>query len=377
MQIGFITGEYPPHQGGVGAYTHILARTMVDLGHRVSIFSDQHAQQQDERILLTQHRGEWNFGAIRATQKWARAQELDVISLQFQTAAYSMSPWIHFLPHFLNIPLITTFHDLRFPYLFPKAGFLRTWIVQHLARASSGAIVTNQEDLEHLKGYSSVRLIPIGSNITVELPEQYSTTKYRKKFGVTDQDFLIAHFGFMNHSKGIEVLLHAFAHLDSSYKLLMIGGRTGTADPENKTYADSIDRLIIELEIDSRVHWTGFVDEHEVAAYLQASDIVVLPYRDGASYRRGSLMAAIEHGCAIITTQPTHRTPAFMNEDNMLLIPCDDPSALIEGIHKIRENPDLHKQLRIGTKKLRAEFNWEQIAHNTIEFYKQIYEGRI
>jgi hypothetical protein len=69
-----------------------------------------------------------------------------------------------------------TFHDLRVPYLFPKAGPLRRWIVYHLARSAEGVIATNDEDFHRLLTEARPRrlaLIPIGSNIPCAPPPGY------------------------------------------------------------------------------------------------------------------------------------------------------------------------------------------------------------
>src|SRR5690606_9338702 len=124
---------------------------------------------------------------------------------------------------------VTTFHDLRFPYLFPKAGKLRDWIVMHLAKSSDGVIATNHEDLQALSNLRSA-MIPIGSNILSSKTIQPKS--WREKINVTEDEFLLAHFGFINHSKGIDTLLQAIAALNNPrIKLLMIGGRTGASDP--------------------------------------------------------------------------------------------------------------------------------------------------
>jgi hypothetical protein len=39
MEVGFVTGEYPPMQGGVGAFTREVARAMAGAGHGVHVFT--------------------------------------------------------------------------------------------------------------------------------------------------------------------------------------------------------------------------------------------------------------------------------------------------------------------------------------------------
>src|SRR5262249_39205433 len=156
-------------------------------------------------------------------------------------------PWIHFLPQWARVPVVTTFHDLRFPYLFPKAGRLRDRIVMHLARRSAGMIITNHEDYRQVKAIPNTVLIPIVSNILTPLPADYDAKVWRQKAGATTDDFLLAYFGFINRSKGVDLLLNSLAQLRAEQipaRLVMIGGRTGTSDPTNAAYAHEIDALI-------------------------------------------------------------------------------------------------------------------------------------
>src|SRR5262245_54156796 len=123
MRIGLVCGEYPPMVGGVGAYSQILANELAQQVHHVSVFRSRAAQSTDPNISIYSTVDKWGFGSLHTIQVWANAERLDIINLQFQTAAFGMSPWIHFLPDFVrDVPVVTTFHDLRYPYLFPKAG---------------------------------------------------------------------------------------------------------------------------------------------------------------------------------------------------------------------------------------------------------------
>ena len=312
MRIGIVTGEFPPMRGGVGAYTSLLARHLAER-HDVHLFSRAGTHSHDG-LPVENTVTSWNFGSIRAIARWARANRLQVINLQFQTAAFDMSPWVHFLPDLVRrVPVVTTFHDLRFPYLFPKAGPLRDWIVMHLARTSAGVIVTNYEDEMRVHHLPRTILIPIASNILAPLPANYDANDWRQRTGANPSDLLVGYFGLFNRSKGIDTLLESIAHLRAGgvpARLVFIGGGAGSSDPTNATYATEIAEHIDRLKLADAVHQTGYLDdEAAVGCFLKACDIVALPFRDGASYRRGSLMAAIRYGCPVVTTTPHVEIP--------------------------------------------------------------------
>jgi glycosyltransferase involved in cell wall biosynthesis len=383
MRIGIVTGEYPPMRGGVGAYTQILARQLVRQGQEIFVFSSEAAQSSDIHLTNTIQR--WGLSSLRAVDQWAQHERLDLINLQFQTAAYAMSPWIHFLPDTIrHIPVVTTFHDLRFPYLFPKAGSLRDWIVMHLARRSAGVIVTNHEDAENVHALPRVKLIPIGSNILTPLPPDFDPNPWREKAGAREDDFLLAYFGLLNRSKGIENLLDSLSALRAfriPARLVMIGDTAGTSDPTNAAYAAEINRLIQKKELPQHIYRTGFVDDLSVASYLKASDVVVLPFIDGASYRRGSLMAAIQYGCTIVTTQPTVNIPAFIDGKNLRFVPLNKSrwgfdNGLYIRLRELYESLAQRKILQKGATQLAQQFTWSQIAADTIEFFQRIIGAR-
>ncbi len=375
MRIGLITGEYPPMQGGIGAHCAVLARQMKSQGHTVTVFTDPQAR--DAEIPLTSASNVWGWRTLRAVKRWTVRERLDIVNLHFQTAAFGMSAWVHFLPEFLRpLPVITTFHDLRFPYLFPKAGSLRHWIVMRLARASAGVVATNHEDMERLEHLPSA-LIPIGSSVEPALPPDFDCARFRARVAGAGQ-YLVGHFGFINHSKGIEVLLESVAALRRDglpLKLVMIGGRTGSSDPTNAGYADQIDAQIARLGLSDALHWTGFVDDRSASAYFAAVDGIALPFLDGASYRRSSLMAAIAHHSAIITTQPTVEVPAFQDGENMLLVPASDAAALANAIHRLMESHDLRQRLRAGAAALKQHFDWDTIARTNVDFFRRVLEA--
>lgn len=245
MRIGLITGEFPPMQGGVGDFTRELARALAALDHDVHVLTScgsNEGRQDSASEPYTTHRllSGWGWGCLRTVRRWIAEYRPDVVNIQYQAAAYAMRPAIHLLPWWLRRPanrpaVVVTYHDLKVPYLFPKAGPLRWQAVLALARWSDATIVTNEQDRLTLRRYpalaASVALIPIGSNIAVQPPDGYDRVAWRDRYGVQTGDLLLAYFGFLKESKGGETLIRALRKLsvelpaEMNPHLLMVGGK--------------------------------------------------------------------------------------------------------------------------------------------------------
>jgi glycosyltransferase involved in cell wall biosynthesis len=146
----------------------------------------------------------------------------------------------------------------------------------------------------------------------------------------------------------------------------------GSSDPTNRAYAERVERLIAELGIAERVHWTGYSCPEDVSAGLLATDVCVLPYRDGVSFRRGTLHACLTHGRAIVTTCPTVPLPEARDGETMLLVMPQDPAELAEATMWLASDPALRRRLEAGASALAAEFAWERIARQTAALFGRL-----
>ncbi|MBN1178847.1 MAG: glycosyltransferase family 4 protein [Anaerolineae bacterium] len=379
MRIGIVTGEYPPDQGGVGDFTRELGVALLALGHEVHVLTDtSHPAPSLVTAGVAIHPSipHWKWGCWRQILALSSALSLDVLNVQYQAAAYAMHPAINWVPRASNRPpVFVTFHDLKVPYLFPKAGPLRWRAVLALAHRADGTIVTNREDYLTLEGQlpsKRLNLIPIGSNIPLVPPAGYDRNVERARWGVGPNDLLLGYFGFLNESKGGEELIRSLALLVERglpAHLLMVGGRVGTSDPTNRAYADRVNGLIADLGLESRVHWTHYASPVKVSAGLLATDVCVLPYRDGVSFRRGTLHACLIHGRAVVTTRPVVPLQEVRAGQNMLLVSPHSPEDLADAVARVAADPALRARLEAGSSALAAEFTWERIARQTAALF--------
>lgn len=394
MRLCLVTGEFPPLRGGVGDYTAFLAGALADRGHEVTVLTTSRARPDPHPGLrpavtvlpLVPHWG-WR-GLARALQALARLRPA-VVHLQYQTAAYAMHPAITLLPLTLRRwpdrpRVVVTYHDLKVPYLFPKAGPLRRLPGYLLGRLADAVITTNPEDCRALAGGSPTgappwpsRLgtklyqIPIGSNIPVGPPAGYRRDQWRARLGAGREDLLIAYFGFIQEWKGVEVLATAFeqlVHQGLPVRLVMLGARSGDSGPRNRAYLAEVHRRLARSPLRERVTWTGYASAAEISAGLLAADVGALPFRNGASLRHGTLVAALVHGLPTVTTRPPGEA-GLRDGEHVLFVPPGDAPALAQALARLGADPDLRARLSAGARRLAEDLAWPRIAAATEAVY--------
>jgi glycosyltransferase involved in cell wall biosynthesis len=397
LRIGLVTGEYPPMRGGVGAFTEQLALALHDQKHQVHVITSRMARPEaGGRSLwdvlepyplgyasLHPRARRWSWRTLGMVAEIAVRYNLDVINIQFQAAAYDMvNPAIYFLPWRLRplAPVVVTFHDLKAPYLFPKAGHLRQAMVRRLARTAAGAIVTNDDD--HLSllsdGIEAERLacIPIGSNISKHPVGAEEVQRTRRALGAVEDDILLGYFGFVHESKGPDVLVEALSALEPRYRLVFLGSALGESDLERN--AAALARLKVQIDaagLDTRIRWTGFLSDRDLSAHFQAVDLMVMPYREGVSLRRGTLMAILSQGRPLVTTAPARPLRELQHGRHLYLVERADADALVTGIRTVTGQPALARVLGEGAAEAANLFGWKKIAGDTTAFYGRMAEA--
>ncbi|RLT39377.1 MAG: glycosyltransferase, partial [Chloroflexi bacterium] len=133
-------------------------------------------------------------------------------------------------------------------------------------------------------------------------------------------------------------------------------------------------QLAQSLGIDGQILRTGYLSEADTVAALQSCDMLVQPYADGASLRRGTLMACLANGCPTITTNPATRVPELQHNVNVQLVPPNDPAALAAAVRTLQADPALRATLAQGARVLATSFDWASIARRTEEFFSAVLE---
>lgn len=379
MKTCFISGSYPPLPCGIGDYTHRLATTLVQQGTDVEVLtSPGGVREQDSPVRVRPVVHSWTAPTLGLILAQLRAIRPEVVNIQYPTPRYGRHPFINLLPFFiraiLQLPVVTTIHEFT---TFRRLGRARVGLS---VLSSSRVIVTERQNLSEIGcalplSRGKLHHVPLGANIEPSLAADFDRLSQRTGYGATESDLVIVYFGFISPSKGVETLLHAFRRLLAEHpecpaRLLLVAGR----EPVEPAYAPlhrQVEALLAEPPLCEHVFWTDYCSIEEVSAYLASADLAVLPFNDGVSLRRGSLLAVLAHGLPVISTPATNYKNELDEENGIFLAPNDE-QALSMAMVTLAKDVNRRAKLALQAKKFATTFSWPTIAAQTQHIYQLV-----
>lgn len=384
LNVCFVSGAYPPLNDGVGDYTAKLLSYLKPEGLQINLITSR-----DKRIIDGAE-GQGGFNIFPIVRKWnligvmnilrlMRKKKFDLFHMQFPSTRYHRTVSLGLLPLLVKIispstKVVATLHEFSISYPVNK---LRQLVIGSF---SDRVVVTDDGDFNQIsKGPGGVLIkdklvtIPIGSNIDLCPQDAAEKEAFLKRFKLDPRTRVISFFGVIHSNKGLETLLKAMSELKDIKPpvfLVLIAELNAGVDPYHKRIQDMIDSLGIR----DSMYLTGYRSGREVSKFLSISDICVLPFLDGATLRRGTLMAAFAHGLPVITTGSGRHVPKeFIDRSNIFLVPAKDSKALREAIVLLGEDSELRRRIGSAAKQLSKKFSWEKIAAGHIELYNDLF----
>lgn len=316
---------------GVADYSYRLADALQHLG--VDVVLEQPSA--------------WSLDAARTIRNRHRHDPSVVFHLQYPslTMGNSLSPAV--LP-FLLPRLFVTLHEFRVFSLPRKALFASHSLMARSLIFSNG---TERDIFQRWYPWSSSRLdvIPIGNNITriggrVPGPER------------------LVYFGQISRNKGVEIFLETAGRLRDAgnpIEIRMIGAMTDNDPDFQSLVLGSAERYGIIKRLS--------LPADEVSAELNAASFALLPFPDGVSDKRGSALAALDHGAAVLTTHsPT--TPGWLRAVTHPITSAADAAgaitAMLDGSRQRHKAPELLEQEMLAR-------DWREIARRHLALYRK------
>ena len=128
------------------------------------------------------------------------------------------------------------------------------------------------------EGFQNVRHMPLGFDPVFFFPDPAARERVRNKYGLTEK--VIAYFGRLTKEKGVHILIQALNAIKSTGWQLMMD----SFDIYASEYNTEVSRLLSEAGILNRVVFIK-ANHYEIAAFMNAADIVVVPSVSVANWK--------------------------------------------------------------------------------------------
>ena len=372
-----VTCEYPPLDGGVSDHTFHLARTLAAQGDLVDVWCPPAPAQPDDTEpprapeipgvtvhVLPSHFG---LGAIRVLRRELRALPADTrVLVQWVPTAFG---W-----RMMNLPFALMLFGLRGRRLDlfvheagwdvgretarrALAGIVHRVMTFCAARSARRIYVTipawgQRLSLLGARGLpkdEEATWVPVASNVPDGADEQRVKELRRALLARTHQQrVLVGHFGTFGRFHAT-LLPHVVARIldEAQDRTFVLVGRGGEA------VRDYIAKERPELA--ARIVATGGLMAEDVSTYLAACDVLVQPYEDGASTRRGSLMAGVALGRPTIANRGRSTEDFWSSEKAIHLTDSHAPHAFAGAVTKLLADANLRALLSDNARRLHAD----------------------
>jgi glycosyltransferase involved in cell wall biosynthesis len=190
---------------------------------------------------------------------------------------------------------------------------------------------------------------PVASNIT---PIATTSSAARRQLGLGDR-LVVALFGRDHPGRALE-------YADAAIRAL--------ADARG---ADGF--VVLNLGADAppvgdgsgvEVRTPGRLDADELSLRLWASDLVLLPFVDGVSTRRSTLMAPLAHARPVLALRGYNTDRVLLERpDALMLTPAGDPDAFARAAVALTDDSEQLRALGAAGHRLYTEaFDWPALA---------------
>lgn len=294
MRVGIFTDSYYPLVAGVATSIEMLKIALEEMGHTVYIVAqnlENHKFVYDEKNRIIRLPGiKTSIPNIRITSIYSNKAmkiiknewHLDIIHAQTEGTVGSFS---HIVAKRLKLPIVHTYHTLYEDYMyyvthghFDKIArrFLAKYTKYYYDNKCDEIIVpTNKIKDIFIKKYhvkNDISVIPSGIDIKKFYITKNSLKKVkeiRKKYKITDEDFIIGSVGRVATEKSFDKIIEALPNIvkiNPHIKFMLVGD--GVELPNLKKQAE-------KLKVSKNVIFTGLIDYELIAAYYQTFDVMV------------------------------------------------------------------------------------------------------
>ncbi|MGW3346938.1 glycosyltransferase [Nonomuraea rubra] len=334
MRILYVS-PYPPARDGIGTYTHVLAHAVRARGHEIAVIAARPDPGAPEEVV-----GALGGGGEAALRAAVARFRPDVVHVQFAVPAFgARSLEVARRPATPGVPVVATLHEVsRDTALLRGPGRA---LYRRLASGCDRLIVHTRAARDTLAALGLDTEATVIPHFSAPPPPATGTAAgLRARFGLGDDRVLLA-FGHIHVSKGLDDLVRAVATLPpatlAGMRVVVAGavrrrhGPFRVFEARDHLHEAAVRRLARRYGLRDRLVFTGYVPDGDIAAWFDAAEAVVLPYRDAEQSGVANLARAF--GVPVIATTVGGLAELF--EGSPWAVPPGAPDRLATAINDL------------------------------------------
>lgn len=335
-----ITGEYPPQAGGVSDYSRMVARGLAVAGDAVHVYAPRSLEAGlcDDDVLTHHLPGHFGMRTLAQLSCLLRRHVNGRLLIQYVPHAFGFKAmnlpfclWLYAHTRIYGGATVI-FHEVNFEFRSGDPARYRllqavTKVMARLvARSAAQIFVVTPVWESRLRDYiphdQLVTWLPVPSNISV-VDDRTQIAKTRRRY-VPGCGPIVGHFGTYPPSTDamLRAIISSLIEENPDVTILLIGANS-------ESFQASLVRQNANLE--QRMVATGVLSTEEVSVAISCCDVMIQPYPDGVTSRRGSMMAALEHGRAIVTTRGLFTEPLWQQSGAVVLVGTADADDFVSA----------------------------------------------
>jgi len=188
----------------------------------------------------------------------------------------------------------------------------------------------------------------------------------RLRLGLPEHEKIVLYSGHLYQWKGVETLATSSSFLGQGISIYFLGG----TDQDIENFKNFVSTKKLE-----RVKVLGRVKYGEVAAYLSAADVLVLPtsakFEIGRSHTSPLKLFEYMASRRPIVASDVPSTREILDEQTALFFKPDDPASLAEKIKNLLGDGKLSERIAENARKKVGLYTWASRVQKIIKFLEQ------
>lgn len=384
--VVMVTTSYPRFPGDfVGTFMEPIAKGVAAIGHEVHVVAPWHPRITRARVEDGVHFHFFRYAPLASLNVFGYAAGLQADE-RIRAAAWAAAPlamsaaWFKALrvaqkrratmmhAHWVvpggviaaaarpSLPLVVSLHGSDVfvaersavaragaRAVFKRAGFVTACSADLANRAIALGAATDR-----------IEVVPYGVDASRFRPTPSGRSDHRAAIGVAPETPILFAAGRLVRKKGFEYVIDALPRLSAAPHVVIAGSGDLAAELRDRAHARGVA---------SRVHFLGDVPQDEVASWLAAADVALVPsVRDDSGNVDGLPNAALEalaSGTPVVATAAGGLGTVIDDRRTGLLVPERDAQALADAVRVLLDDPGRGAVLGASARaEIERRFGW-------------------